>query len=72
MKSDKTPEAPADGSPGPGSNASAPAAAKKSSDLGLTERRHVVRPLPIPEVEESDGDTDWANFQALISDKPKS
>jgi hypothetical protein len=46
--------------------------ATKPSDLGLTERRHTVRPLPVAQVVESDGDTDWATFQALIADKPNS
>lgn len=43
----------------------------KPSDLGFVERRHVVRTLPAPLAVESDGDTDWANFQALLSDQPK-
>jgi hypothetical protein len=54
----------------PDPRSSKPAA--KSSDLGLTERRHVVRPLPVADAVESDGDTDWATFQALIADQPKS
>jgi hypothetical protein len=37
----------------------------------LTERRHVIRPLPAADAVESDGDTDWATFQALLSDNPK-
>ncbi len=36
--------------------------------LGLTERRRLVRPLPTPEVIEGDYDSDWAEFQALVSD----
>lgn len=40
----------------------------KSADLGLTERRRLVRPLPAPEAVESDGDSAWAAFQSLISD----
>jgi hypothetical protein len=53
-------------------NAGTSKPAAKSSDLGLTERRLVVRPLPVADAVESDGDTDWATFQALIADKPKS
>ena len=52
--------------------ASAPASVTaKATELGLSERRRSVRPLPIPEAVESDGDTDWAAFQALLSDEPK-
>ena len=43
----------------------------KSADLGIAERRHFIRPLPVPEAVESDGDTDWATFQNLISEQPK-
>jgi hypothetical protein len=39
--------------------------------LGIAERRHFIRPLPVPDAFESDGDTDWATFQALTSEKPK-
>jgi hypothetical protein len=35
--------------------------------LGLTERRRLVRPLPTPDVIEGDYDSDWAEFQALVS-----
>ena len=42
----------------------------KQAELGFVERRKAVRTLPVPLVVESDGDTDWAVFQALISDKP--
>jgi hypothetical protein len=35
------------------------------------ERRQFVRPLPVPDAVESDGDTDWATFQALITEQPK-
>lgn len=40
----------------------------KPADLGLTERRRSVRPLPAPEAVENDGDSAWAAFQSLISD----
>lgn len=43
----------------------------KSADLGIIERRQFIRPLPTPHVRESDSDTDWAAFQALISDNSK-
>ncbi len=36
----------------------------------MTERREYIRPLPTPEVLESDSEADWATFQALISDNP--
>ena len=69
MKSDKV-SVPAalPASDGQSGGAKAPA---KPFDLGLVERRQGVRPLPVPEAVESDGDTDWATFQALVSDKPK-
>jgi hypothetical protein len=41
----------------------------KPADLGIAERRHFIRPLPTPQAVESDGDTDWAVFQSLLSDK---
>ena len=69
MKSDKVPEVRVVPASGRDSGGAKPPA--KSADLGLTERRHGVRPLPVPEAVESDGDTDWATFQALVSDKPK-
>jgi len=52
---------------------SAPASGKKavSLELGLTERRRLIRPLPVPDVEESDRDSVWGTFQALISEDPK-
>jgi hypothetical protein len=39
-------------------------------DLGLAERRKLIRPLPAPEAVESEGDTDWALFQALSGNEP--
>jgi hypothetical protein len=45
--------------------------ATKNGDLGLTERRRSVRPLPVADAVESDGDTAWGTFQSLISDNPK-
>jgi hypothetical protein len=65
MKSDNVPE------PGVVPSSGGDKSPAKPSDLGLTERRHGVRPLPVPDVLESDGDTDWATFQALVSDQPK-
>jgi hypothetical protein len=51
--------------------ATAPESEKaQSADLGIAERRKFIRPLPVPVVVESQGDTDWATFQALLSDKP--
>jgi hypothetical protein len=47
------------------------AQAAKVADLGIAERRRSIRPLPVPDAVESNGDTDWAAFQALISDKPR-
>jgi len=43
----------------------------QSPDLGLKERRSLVRPLPVPDVVESDADSAWSTFQALISDTPE-
>jgi hypothetical protein len=40
-------------------------------DADTIERRKLVRPLPVPDAVENDGDTDWDAFQALISDQPK-
>ena len=40
-------------------------------DQGITERRHFIRPLPVPDAVESDRDTDWDTFQSLNSEKPK-
>ena len=44
--------------------AATPAQAAKI-DLALTERRKIVRPIPVPHAVESEGDTDWALFQEL-------
>jgi hypothetical protein len=38
-------------------------------DQGLAERRKLIRPLPTPEAVESEGDTDWALFQALSANE---
>ena len=40
-------------------------AAASNPDLGLTERRKVIRPLPAPQAVESHADTDWALFHSL-------
>ena len=40
-------------------------------DSGLAERRRAIRTLPTPEAVESEGDTDWALFQALSGEEPK-
>lgn len=58
-----SPKSPSPAKAGP---AAAPKAAKV--DPGLSERRRFVRTLPVPEVVESDGDTDWAAFQELVQD----
>jgi hypothetical protein len=42
-----------------------------SGELGIDERRHFIRPLPVPDAVESDGDTDWDTFQILNSEQPK-
>jgi hypothetical protein len=42
-----------------------------SGDLGIDERRHFIRPLPVPDAVESDRDTDWDTFQSLNSEQPK-
>ncbi len=42
----------------------------KPVDLGLAERRKFIRTLPVPLAVESEGDTDWAVFQAPQLDKP--
>jgi hypothetical protein len=42
-----------------------------SGDLGIAERRNFIRPLPVPDAVESDGDTDWDTFQTLTSEPPK-
>ena len=34
-------------------------------DPGLSERRKMIRTLPVPDAVESERDTDWALFQAL-------
>jgi hypothetical protein len=75
MKKSVIPPEPAAKS-GRGTDTVAPSEKSGSPDLGfaglgLAERRHFIRPLPVPDAVESDGDTDWATFQALISEKPK-
>ncbi len=69
MKSAK-PAKPA-ASSSPGTDAAAKDEKTKSDDLGLSERRNFIRPLPVPHAVESDGESDWATFQALSSDPPK-
>lgn len=41
-------------------------------DLALTERRQIVRPIPVPDAVESERDTDWALFQELSNQVPPS
>ena len=67
MKSAKSPTTPPVAA---SSAATPPAEPPKSADLGMAERRKMIRPLPVPEALESHGDTDWAAFEALLSDKP--
>ena len=68
MKNDKSVKAPADAA---AEKTSADSSEKsKPMDLGLTERRRTIRPLPVPDVVESESDTAWGAFQSLISDKP--
>lgn len=59
----------------PAANAPSPVKADaqtQKQDTGLAERRKLIRLLPTPEVVESEGDTDWALFQALSGEDPKS
>jgi hypothetical protein len=69
MKSEKPSGSAAKGIPGAGPNGQKSEA--KSADLHVAERRQFIRPLPVPEAVESDGDTDWATFQALNTEQPK-
>ena len=46
-----------------------PAQEPSQADLDLKERRKFIRPLPSPEAVESNGDSDWAAFNALIAEK---
>jgi hypothetical protein len=69
MKSAKPSDSAASGIPGAEPNA--PKDEAKSANLDVTERRHFIRPLPVPDAVESDGDTDWATFQALNTEQPK-
>ena len=55
----------------PGTDDAAKDEKSKSGELGLSERRRFIRPLPVPEAVESDGESDWATFQALSSETPK-
>jgi hypothetical protein len=52
---------------------SAPAGGKKAAslELGLTERRRLIRPLPVPEVVESDRDSVWGAYQSLTAEEDK-
>ena len=57
----------------PAANGSSAAKAEvptPKQDLGLAERRKLIRPLPAPEAVESEGDADWALFQALSGKEP--
>jgi hypothetical protein len=55
---DSTPAEPAPRDTNPGTPASKP-------DHGLSERRKMIRTLPVPDAIESERDTDWALFQSL-------
>ncbi len=61
------PQAPSDST----EKAAAAAAVDEKTGLGLSERRRSVRLLPVPEAVESNGDSEWAAFQALISDNQR-
>jgi len=67
MKKDKLPNSPEP----PKAEAGREVQKPTPPDLGLTERRKFIRPLPVPEVVESDGDSAWGTFQALISEDPE-
>jgi len=73
MKKDKLQNPPASAAAPATAGAEATKEAEKLTppDLGLTERRKFIRPLPVPEVLESDGDSAWGAFQALISEDPE-
>ena len=60
------PQAPSDST-----EKAAAAAVDEKTGLGLSERRRSVRLLPVPEAVESNGDSEWAAFQALISDNQR-
>ena len=53
----------------PQAEAAQPAQEPSQADLDLKERRKFIRPLPSPEAVESNGDSDWAAFNALIAEK---
>jgi hypothetical protein len=55
----------------PGKDAVTAEEPQLSGDLGIDERRHFIRPLPVPDAVESDRDTDWDTFQSLNSEQPK-
>lgn len=44
-----------------------PTPAAKAPALTTDERRHFQRPLPLPDVVEGNGDTDWAMWEESIS-----
>lgn len=57
-------------SPEAGAQGEDKVAAKKVAEvvspaLGLTERRRTIRKLPVPEVKESDRESDWAAFSEI-------
>ena len=53
----------------PRSNNAHPVKKPPSNELGITERRRSVRPLPVPLVVERQSDSVWAEFQALLAKK---
>jgi hypothetical protein len=72
QKPSKPVNPPESANPGkPGTDKVAAGAPSPSDDLGIAERRHFIRPLPVPDAVESDGDTDWDTFQTLTSELPK-
>ncbi len=42
------------------------------ADLALMERRKIVRPLPVPQADESERDSTWALYQELSRDVRRS
>ena len=60
------------GKRGVSSEKSAAPSQNSKVDLALTERRQIVRPIPVPDAVESERDTDWALFQELSNQVPPS
>ena len=71
---DKTMAGPAGNAPTESpTDAAKPGTPESKPDHGLSERRKMIRTLPVPDAVESERDTDWALFQSLseAQEKPK-